>query len=148
MPPASGLSSMDLTPLVVTDKLSAMYGKFTAVKGVSLGLEMQVEKDKLDVSVEEQMKVARIEADRILADASKEAGSIIKAAEERAGEKVEGMITDAHARIADDVRKAKKELEREVTSLVAEATEVIINEKLDAKKDESLIKRALSGIKL
>jgi phosphate transport system ATP-binding protein len=29
---------MDLTPLVVTDKLSAMYGKFTAVKGVSLGL--------------------------------------------------------------------------------------------------------------
>ncbi len=28
---------MDETPLVVTDKLSAMYGKFTAVKGVSLG---------------------------------------------------------------------------------------------------------------
>lgn len=119
----------------------------TIDKGVSLGIEMEAEKSKLDQAVEAKLKEARVEADKILADASKEAGVIVKNAEIKAGEKVEGMVADAHARIADDIRMAKQDLEKEVVYLVAEATEVIINEKLDVKKDESLIKRALAGIK-
>jgi phosphate transport system ATP-binding protein len=36
-PPERQAAPPDATPRIVTDKLSAMYGKFTAVKGVSLG---------------------------------------------------------------------------------------------------------------
>jgi F-type H+-transporting ATPase subunit b len=119
----------------------------TIDKGVRLGLEMQEEKDRLDQSVEKELHKARLEADKILAGAHEEAGNIIGRAEDAAGTKVEALIADAHSRIEDDVRKAKKELEQEVVSLVADATEAIIGEKLDAKKDEALIKRMLSGAK-
>ena len=119
----------------------------TIDKGVSLGLEMQEEKEQLNKRIEAELAKTRKEADQILADANKEAGSIVKAAETRASEKVDGMIADAHERIADDIRKAKKDLEAEVASLVAEATEVVLQEKIDRKKDEALITRALKGIK-
>lgn len=119
----------------------------TIDKGVRLGLEMQAEKDKLDEKVETSLHKARLEADKILADAHQEAGSIIKQAEDKAADKVETMITDAHSRIEDDVRKAKKQLEHEMVELVADATEIVIGEKLDARKDGSLIERALAGAK-
>lgn len=114
--------------------------------GVSLGYKMREERDKLADTVDQELAKARKEADGILTDANKEAGSIVKTAEERANEKVDGMIDDAHARIQDDIAKAKKELEGEVAALVAEATEAVLEEKLDDKKDQDLIKKALAEV--
>lgn len=118
----------------------------TIDKGVRLGVQMQAEQEKLEQTVEARLQDARQEADTILAGAQKEAGGIVKAAETKAAAKVETMINDAHARIEDDVRKAKLELQKEVVGLVADATEVIIGEKLTDKKDEDFIKRVLSGV--
>ncbi len=117
----------------------------TIDSGVRLGLEMRAEKEKLDEAVEQKLHEARLEADKILAGAQHEAGSIVKQAETTAVSKVETMITDAHARIEDDVRKAKRELEKEMVNLVADATEIVLGEKLDAPKDDELVKRALAG---
>lgn len=119
----------------------------TIDKGVNLGIAMQAEQEELNQRIELELQKARKEADAILTDANKEAGSIIKAAEEKASTKVEGMIADAHARIDDDIRKAKKDLESEVATLVAYATETVLGEKIDGKKDDELIKRALAGVK-
>lgn len=115
--------------------------------GVSLGFKLRDEQEKLAQTVDKELTKARKAANGILADANKEAGSIVRAAQGDATKKVEAMITDAHARIADDVVKAKKDLESEVASLVAETTEAVIDEKLDNKKDQSLIKKLLSGVK-
>lgn len=119
----------------------------TIDKGVRLGVKMEAEQQKLEATIDAKLKEARKEADGIISGANKEAGAIVKAAEARAAEKVEGMIADAHARIQDDVAKAKRDLEKEFVSLVAEATEAIIAEKIDEKKDESFIKRMLNGVR-
>ena len=55
------------------------------------------------------------------------------------------MMTDAEARINEDTEQAKRKLEKEIVGLVSEATEVIVDEKVDAKKDASLIAKALKG---
>jgi len=119
----------------------------TIDKGVKLGFQMEAEKAKLDEQVEAKLHEARLEADKIIAQAHHEAGALVKEAEKSATHKVEAMIGDAQAQIEDNIKKAKKDLEAETLKLIAEATEVIAGEKLDAKKEESLIKRALAGLR-
>lgn len=116
-------------------------------EGVDLGLQMELEKQKLEGMIQEQLQKARKEADVIITGAHEEAGSLIKDAETKANHKVESMLADAHAQIAEDVKRAKKELEHEVLELVSEATEAIIGEKLDSKKDSKLIDQALKGVR-
>ncbi|MDQ5886563.1 MAG: F-type H+-transporting ATPase subunit b [Patescibacteria group bacterium] len=119
----------------------------TIDKGVSLGLEMQHAKAGFDKELKDMRHKARVEADKILATAHQEAGEIIKAGEASAAVKVDGILKDASARIEREMQTARKELRNEMLSLVSEATEVIISEKLDAKKDASLIERALSRVR-
>ncbi len=119
----------------------------TIDKGVKLGYEMEAEREKLEEKIEEQLHKTRIEADKIVAQAHQDAGEVLKQAEASAARKVDAMLVDAHAKIEEDMKKAKTELEKDMLNLVADATEVIIGEKLDARKDDSLIKRALAGVR-
>jgi F-type H+-transporting ATPase subunit b len=162
-----GISALGLDPLAVVAQAVTFLLLFWVVKkfaldkivasleerrktidqGVRLGLEMQTEKANLDSQVEATLQKARANADVVLADAQREAGTIIKQAEESARLRTDTMLLDAQAHIDDEVTKAKRGLESEMVRLVAEATEIIISEKLDAKKDQSLIERVLAGVK-
>lgn len=115
--------------------------------GVELGREMAQEKERLDEEVEKVLKKARIEADKIIAAGHVEVGTLLKEAEEVAARRTDGLLKDAHARIDDDISKARKALEKEMLQLVAEATEAIIGEKLDSDKDNALIEKTLHGAK-
>lgn len=116
-------------------------------EGVELGLQMELQQQKLDEDIKAQLLKARKEADVIIAGAHEEAGALVKDAEAKASHKVDGMIADAHARIQEDIKRARKELEKDVLELVADATEVLVEEKLDSKKDMSLIDRALGRVR-
>lgn len=115
--------------------------------GVRLGLEMEAEKTKLEERIEASMQKAREQADKIIAQAHEEAGAIVEKAEEDAVAKVDVMIKDAGVKIEGEVKRAKQVLKQETIELVADATEAIIKQKLDAKKDASLIEQALRGEK-
>lgn len=117
----------------------------TIEDGVRLGREMEEEKEKLDQKIEQSLQTARIEADKIIAAAHEESGAIVKSAEVTANNKAESILEEAHNRITDDIEAARKSLEKEMRALVAEATEVIIDEKLDATKDARLLDRAIKG---
>jgi F-type H+-transporting ATPase subunit b len=119
----------------------------TIDKGVALGIEMQSAKEGFDKELTAMQAKARQQADKILAQAHTEAGDIIKAGEASAAKKVDSMLADAKVRIDREMQSAKRDLQAEMLSLVSEATEVIISEKLDAKKDASLIARALSKVR-
>ncbi len=121
--------------------------RLTINKGVDLGLEMEQKKAEFDEQLKKLHIEARQKADEIIANANKESGDIIKAGEASATAKVEQMLKDAEARIEREMVEARKELKAEMLGLVADATEVIIDEKLDAKKDASLISRALSKVR-
>lgn len=115
----------------------------TIDKGVKLGEQMQKEKAEMDAKVADALHQARREADKIIGDAQSAGRQAIQEAEEAARSKADDMVSQASARIKQDTLVAKKRLEKDLAGLVSEATEVILREKIDSKKDTALIDKAL-----
>lgn len=117
----------------------------TIESGVKLGEQMRKERAELEAQVEQALHDARRQADGIITSAQDSGRQAVREAEEKARAKAEGIISEAGQRIAQDTARARQELEKEVVGLISDATETIIGEKVDAKKDASLIERALKG---
>lgn len=117
----------------------------TIEKGVSLGEKMQKDQAEMEQRVAGALRDARIQADKIIADATGRGRQVISDAEAQAKDKSEAIITSAEERISQNMKIARSKLEKELSGLVAEATEAVINEKVDAKKDAALIDKALKG---
>src|ERR1035437_5276460 len=115
--------------------------------GVKLGQDMQKERIELDEKVASELQKARTDADNIIASAQQEARKVVKDSEGAAKDKAKGILNEAQTQIQQETLKAKKDLEKELVGLISEATEAIIGEKVDAKKDAALIDRALHARK-
>ncbi|MBX6334268.1 F0F1 ATP synthase subunit B [Candidatus Saccharibacteria bacterium] len=96
-----------------------------------------------EAKVAEMLADARKEADDILARTQREAADLIADAESKAQARAEQIVADARAQLDVDVAKARETLKKDTIELVALATERVIGEKLDAQKDEALVKKAL-----
>lgn len=103
--------------------------------------------EKTNTKTAELLKEARKEAQDIVATAQKEAASVVEQAEEKASKKADHLLEQAEARIHTDIAAAKTALHSELVGLVAIATEKVLQEKLDAKADRALIKKALEEAK-
>ena len=112
-------------------------------QGVKLGEEMQKERAKLEEQVEKALHQARQQADEIMALAQDASRQAIREAEEKARTKAANILEAAEARIVQDTARARQQLEKELVELVSDATEAIIYEKVDAKKDAALMERVL-----
>ncbi|HET7060526.1 MAG TPA: F0F1 ATP synthase subunit B [Candidatus Saccharimonadales bacterium] len=115
----------------------------TIERGVKLGEDMQKEKARLEQQIEEKLHEARQEADQMIATAQDTSRETVREAEEKARAKADNIVAEAEGRIATDTARARRGLEKELAGLVADATEAVIDEKLDAKKDAQLIEKAL-----
>jgi len=113
--------------------------------GVRLGQKMAAEQEKLEEEIAKTLHSARAEADKIIAAGHQEAGEVIKHAENTAARRIDTMLSDAQAKIDDDIKRARTELRRETLHLVAEAAGAVLEEKVDVSKDESLLNRAVQG---
>lgn len=116
-------------------------------EGVKAGTTLAKEREKLEAEVAKVMTEARHDADKVIATAHKEAREVIREAEKTAAHKAETMIADAEARIAEETKASRRKLEKDIVGLVSEATEAIVEEKVDAQKDAALIDKALKGRK-
>lgn len=119
----------------------------TIEDGVKMGQRMEKERAKLDSEVTKVMRDARTEADKIIGNGQKEAREIIREAEKAGSRKVDTMMADAEARIAEETEQSKRKLEKEIVELVSDATEAIVEEKVDSAKDAKLIDKAMKGRK-
>ena len=113
--------------------------------GVKMGQRMEKERAKLDGEIVKVMRDARIEADKIIGNGQKEAREIIREAEKVGARKVDTMLVDAEARIAEETEQSKRKLEKEIVGMVSDVTEAIVEDRVDAKKDAQLIDKALNG---
>ncbi|MBW3538007.1 F0F1 ATP synthase subunit B [Candidatus Parcubacteria bacterium] len=86
---------------------------------------------------------ARREADAMLARSREEAAKLLAQAESRARTQTEQLLETAHQRVAQEVAEAKAGLRKELAGLVVAATAVLIDEKLDERKDAALVQKAL-----
>ncbi len=127
------------------DKIVALLDQRHKVidEGVRHGQQMQHEREKFEKETSKVAREARHQADGIISDAQKEARDIIREAEKAAHKKSEIMLRDAEERINEEAEQAKRKLERDVAELVSEATEAVVEEKVDAKKDADLIDKAI-----
>jgi len=106
------------------------------------------EKAKEDAEAAEK-RIARelAEAKKTAAEtldvAHKEAAAMIAAAEDKAKKRADHIVESAHAGLEQDVQAARESLRREMKTLVADATETLIGQKLDSASDEALINKAL-----
>lgn len=115
--------------------------------GVRMGLAMEKEKAKFDRELDKRMREARHEADQIIARANKEARQIQREAEQEAKKKVNAMFVDAEERLAEEAAQARKNLEKDLIKMVSDVTEAIVGEKVDAKRDAELVKKAMKAQK-
>lgn len=127
------------------DKIVAILEKRHQVidEGVRHGQQMQKERENFEKETSKIAREARHQADDIISDAQKEARDIIREAEKAAHKKSEIMLADTEVRINEEVKQAKRKLEKDVANLVSEATEAVVEEKVDAKKDSELIDKAI-----
>jgi F-type H+-transporting ATPase subunit b len=95
---------------------------------------------------EEILNKARAQADQALSEAKDAGNAIVAKAEAAAAQRAELIVKEAESRLAEEREKMHLELRAELASLVSDATEKIIQEKLDQKQDMSLIERALKGL--
>jgi len=112
-------------------------------EGVKAGEELAQARAKFDQEVVDILKEARKDADHIISTGQKEARDIVRDAEANARRRSETLMADAEQRIAEETERAKRGLEKEIVGMVSEATEAIVEEKVDAAKDAQLIERVI-----
>jgi len=162
---AEGIAALGIDPLAILLQAGTFLILFFLIKKYALqkivdGLEGRRQKieeslktaeaiEKRDrenrLETELLLKKARAQADEVLSKAHEESGSIIKAAESVASAKADKMIVDGQTKMAADIKKAKIELKNDMLDLVVKATETVIEEKLDERKDHALLEKALRG---
>ena len=112
--------------------------------GLQEAKESQEALEKAEAKVAEMLEEARKEADEILARTHQEAASVVAEAEDKAKTRAEQIVADARQQLAVDVSKARDALKKDTVELVALATERVIGEKLDERKDADLVHKALA----
>ncbi len=119
----------------------------TIEDGVLLGERMEKRMKNLENESEKVIREARHEADRIIGNAHKESRELAHKAEKSTKAKADAMIKDAGLQIDEDSDRARRSLEKDIVGLVSEATEAVVHEKVDAKKDSELIDTVLKDRK-
>lgn len=105
--------------------------------------ELNKQNEEAEKRVGALLGKARKESEEIIAKTREESAVMIADAEKAAGEKAEKIVADGKLQIEAEVVKARSALKKETLGLVAAATEAVLSEKVDAKKDEKLIEKAL-----
>ncbi len=108
--------------------------------------ELTKQNEETQKRVSALLSEARKESEDIINKSHEEAGAIVVAAEEKAGEKAEKIIADGKAQIDQQVLKAQELLKKETLTLVAAATEAVLAKKVDPKTDAKLIEDALKEV--
>lgn len=128
--------------------VSAIEKRERAIEeSVAAASEAEAKAEKTQKEIEKLFAAARKDSSDIVEAAHKEATVMVKDAEDKAKSRAEQIVTDARAQLDQDIIKARKALRNETTELVALATEKIIREKVDAKKDKALIEAAVKDAK-
>lgn len=111
--------------------------------------DAEAAREKLATSLEEEKKIlatAREEARRTLEQAEANAKKRDAALLAETKGKIDKMITDADAHLAEEKSKLIREAKAELTSVVLLGLEKMLREKVDADRDRTLVAKALAEV--
>ena len=115
-------------------------------KKISDGLEAA---KKADDSLEEakladdkELHQAKAEAAEILEKANTRASQIVKDASSKAEAEAEKILTSASITVENETNKAKEELRQQMSEIIIETTQKILDSEISKEKHEEILKRA------
>lgn len=111
--------------------------------GLKEAKQSQEALEQAEAKVADIIEQARKEADDIIARSHQESVAMVTEAEDKAKQRSDQIVKDARAQLDIDVTRAREALKQDTIKLVAAATERVIGEKLDDRKDNGLITKAL-----
>lgn len=116
----------------------------TIDEGLKNAEDIEIQKAELIKTNEAEMLSARKQAEDVISKSHEEAGEIIASAQTKANQQAEEIIAKAKLQAEAEANKVRNQLKAEMLTLISEATEIIIDEKVDANKDKTLIDKALN----
>lgn len=117
----------------------------TIAESLQSAKEIATTRQRIEAERTSALREAQASAVAVIERSKKQAVEIVQAAELKAAQRVEQIHQEQQARLQSEVQGLKKELRREAALLVTAATERILDEKLDQKRDQNLIERALEA---
>lgn len=128
--------------------LSAMLDRRDKAISESLKAVTEAEKNAANskIEVERLLKKARKDADEILQTAKTEADVLVNKAEKRSRERAEQIVADAETEIKSDIAKARSALKKETIELVAAATEKVVGKSVSSGVDAQIIRSAVDEV--
>lgn len=118
----------------------------TLEEGLAKAKEAEESLAKAEARAEELLQSARRQADQALAEAAAQAKEVIAKAEEAADEQAKRLLDEAEVRLGQEKLKLHEELKHELASIVALATERVLREKIDRRRDHRLIEESLKEL--
>lgn len=115
----------------------------TVEQSLTQAKETEAALARAEAKAEEILAKARSRGDEIIKEAKVSADGVITDAEATAAQRAAAIVKEAEARLEQERAKLKEELKDELADLVADTTEIIIRQKLDAASDRQLIDRAI-----
>lgn len=106
--------------------------------------EIKVAEAALEKERERILDQARRQAHEVLAKSRQQASEVLRQAEVKSQQQSEQIKRQATSQIEQERIAVWQGLKREALSLVAHATEQVIGEKLDEKRDAALLEKALT----
>lgn len=101
-------------------------------------------RQELESEKRSMVSEARREAETIVGRSEKEAQLIQGRAQAAGQQTADRLMTQAQAQIGQQLAAARAALKREVLGLVVTATERVLREKIDEKKDRALVEDAIT----
>jgi|ERR1051326_1917375 F-type H+-transporting ATPase subunit b len=129
----------------ITSKLEERTAKIE--KSLNDADRIQKEKAEFEQWRQQEMRKARQEASAIISKSQTDAGKVKDEIMQQAKEEQQKLLEQSRKQIEQEKNQALQSAKSELADLVTTATERIIKQKLDSKKDEELIKQSLSSLK-
>lgn len=117
-------------------------------KSLQEAKQISEEKQTFDTWKNAEMGKVRIEAAQIMTQAKSEAESMRQKLIEQTKQEQGKIILQTQAKLEEEKQKAVAEVKLQIADMVVGATEKILRQKLDEKKDKELIKQALQKVNL
>tara|TARA_B100001057_G_scaffold276354_1_gene276608 strand:+ start:118 stop:492 length:375 start_codon:yes stop_codon:yes gene_type:complete len=117
---------------------------------MAAGLEAAKQADdsleEAKLTYEKELKEAKKEAANIVEKANNRSSQILNDAKAKAEVEAEKIIESGSKKLENETNKTREELKQQLSSIVVETASKIIDEEIDEKKHENIIKKAAKEI--
>ena len=119
-------------------------------KKIADGLEAAKKADdsleEAKLAYEKELNQAKAEAANILEKANNRASQIVTDASSKAEAEAEKIMASASTNIENETNKAKEELRQQMSDIIIDTTQKILDDEISKEKHEEILKKAAKGL--